>query len=176
MASRKWPALIMTAALVACVFPVARAQETPDWENPQIVGQNKEPGHATLLPYPDVSTALRGTRGAVMSATRLDWKTNRIEHVCVGDIATQVVRYRSRDRFACRPGILGRRDGDHRRAVERAPLGRGDLVLACTDGLKSGIDISEDADLLREHPLVVADRLLTRYARTTDDALVLVAR
>ncbi len=30
-----------------------------DWENPKITGENKEPGHSTLLPYPDVETALK---------------------------------------------------------------------------------------------------------------------
>ncbi|MGC9520289.1 MAG: glycoside hydrolase family 2 TIM barrel-domain containing protein [Anaerolineae bacterium] len=35
-----------------------------DWENPQVVGRNKEPGHATLIPYPDVASALEGDRRA----------------------------------------------------------------------------------------------------------------
>ena len=33
-----------------------------DWENPQVVGRNKEPAHVTLLPYADVTTALVGER------------------------------------------------------------------------------------------------------------------
>ena len=35
-----------------------------DWENPQVVGRNKEPGHATLLPYADEATALASDRTA----------------------------------------------------------------------------------------------------------------
>jgi len=35
-----------------------------DWENPQVVGRNKEPAHATLVPYPDQATALTGERTA----------------------------------------------------------------------------------------------------------------
>ncbi|HUW12982.1 MAG TPA: glycoside hydrolase family 2 TIM barrel-domain containing protein [Anaerolineae bacterium] len=31
-----------------------------DWENPQIVGRNKEPAHVTLVPYADTATALIG--------------------------------------------------------------------------------------------------------------------
>ena len=36
--------------------------ETPinDWENPQVVGRNKEPGHATLMPFADQAAALTG--------------------------------------------------------------------------------------------------------------------
>ena len=33
-----------------------------DWENPQVVGINKEPGHATLLPFADRAAALSGER------------------------------------------------------------------------------------------------------------------
>lgn len=35
-----------------------------DWENPRIVGRNKEPGHVTSVPYADESTALAGNREA----------------------------------------------------------------------------------------------------------------
>lgn len=33
-----------------------------DYENPAIVGRNKEPAHATLIPYPDRASALAGDR------------------------------------------------------------------------------------------------------------------
>ncbi|MCL4298862.1 MAG: DUF4981 domain-containing protein [Anaerolineae bacterium] len=36
----------------------------PDWENPQVVGINKLPAHATLIPYPDESSALTCRRDA----------------------------------------------------------------------------------------------------------------
>jgi beta-galactosidase len=35
-----------------------------DWENPSVVGRNKEPAHATLVPYPEEGTALKGGRDA----------------------------------------------------------------------------------------------------------------
>jgi beta-galactosidase len=35
-----------------------------DWENPQKVGEHKEPAHATLMPYPDLEMALAGDREA----------------------------------------------------------------------------------------------------------------
>jgi beta-galactosidase len=35
---------------------------TNDWENPQMVGQNEEPAHVTLLPYQDAHSALSGDR------------------------------------------------------------------------------------------------------------------
>lgn len=35
-----------------------------DWENPQVTGINREPAHATLLPFADTTTALAGDRNA----------------------------------------------------------------------------------------------------------------
>ena len=35
-----------------------------DWENPRIVGRNKEPGHVPLVPYVDEPAALKGDRTA----------------------------------------------------------------------------------------------------------------
>ena len=47
-----------------------------EWQNPQIVGLNKEPAHATLMPYPDESSALRGDRSQSPFFRLLngDWK------------------------------------------------------------------------------------------------------
>jgi beta-galactosidase len=33
-------------------------EKVPDWENPRVVGRNKEPAHATLMPYPNEEEAL----------------------------------------------------------------------------------------------------------------------
>ena len=35
-------------------------QSTPDWENPRVFGINKEPAHATFVPYPDEPSARHG--------------------------------------------------------------------------------------------------------------------
>ena len=32
----------------------------PDWENEQVIGINRQPAHATLMPFPDVESAARG--------------------------------------------------------------------------------------------------------------------
>jgi anti-sigma regulatory factor (Ser/Thr protein kinase) len=124
-------------------------------------------------------SALQGTRGVVMSVMRFDRTSGLCEHVCVGDIGTQLIRYRESHRLSCRRGIVGlkgKSSGLFTRPIEAVPIRPGDVVLAYSDGLKSTLDISEDAELLREHPLIIADRVLTTYGRNSDDALVLVAR
>ena len=39
-------------------------QDVPDWENPDVIGRNKEPAHATIVPYTDPVNALPGDRKA----------------------------------------------------------------------------------------------------------------
>ena len=43
-----------------------------DWENPQVVGRNREPGHVTSIPYADEASAL---------IVRELWKKLRETHV-----------------------------------------------------------------------------------------------
>ncbi len=38
--------------------------DLPDWENPDVLQRNRQPSHATLVPYPDTETALVPERGA----------------------------------------------------------------------------------------------------------------
>lgn len=44
--------------LFACVS--VQAQDVPDWENPRVFNINKEPAHATFVPYADEASARRG--------------------------------------------------------------------------------------------------------------------
>jgi beta-galactosidase len=40
------------------------SKESSDWNTPSVIGRNKEPGHATLIPYADETEALAGNREA----------------------------------------------------------------------------------------------------------------
>mgnify|MGYP002640146277 CR=1 FL=1 len=54
---------------------------TPEWEDPTVFDQNKEPGHASLMPYSSLEQALVGDRS--ISKYRLDlngaWKFNWVK-------------------------------------------------------------------------------------------------
>ncbi len=52
-----------------------------DWENPGMIGQNKEPAHCTLIPYPDTEAALVGTRQSSPFHKSLNgkWKFNWVK-------------------------------------------------------------------------------------------------
>ncbi len=52
--------LIMTVWFVAVGGVIAGQQH--DWENPQVIGINKEPPHCTMMVFPDIAEAIRGER------------------------------------------------------------------------------------------------------------------
>jgi beta-galactosidase len=54
---------LLIAAAVAAIVQ-STAADPPDWENPQMIGRNKEPARATSLPYATSSQAIEGTREA----------------------------------------------------------------------------------------------------------------
>ena len=48
-------------AMISLSLSFATGQ-TPDWENPQMIGQNKKPAHCTSIPYATIQQAIDGTR------------------------------------------------------------------------------------------------------------------
>lgn len=57
----KWlvlPATLILAMPLCGLCAEDKSTTANDWENPEVVGRNKEPGHCTLMVYPDVETAL----------------------------------------------------------------------------------------------------------------------
>ena len=56
--------LVLGFCLVALVQSPGFAQGNPDWENPAVIGINKEPPHATLMPYETLEQALKLEREA----------------------------------------------------------------------------------------------------------------
>ncbi len=62
--------------LVALAFASCSKRNLSDWENPRMIGQNKEPGHVTLIPYNNVNDALSFQREHADNFMLLngDWK------------------------------------------------------------------------------------------------------
>jgi len=73
----RWISLGTILVVFSFSTTIATAQ-VPDWENPEMIGLNKEPPHCTLMPYPDTKTALIGTRQASPFHKSLNgiWKFN----------------------------------------------------------------------------------------------------
>ena len=77
--------LVIVAVLgqFICVGAQARTAgpSTPEWEKPEVVGINKEPGHCTLVPYSNLRRALKldRTQSRLYMSLNGDWKFNWVE-------------------------------------------------------------------------------------------------
>jgi beta-galactosidase len=64
--SRPWSSVLLASLLLVAAAGVQAASAdptpTPHWEDPTVIGLNKEPGHCTLMPYADVESALECRR------------------------------------------------------------------------------------------------------------------
>ncbi len=120
--------------------------------------------------------ALRETRGAALILGHVDQPGNRLTWLGVGNVTGAVGR-RTRGRVrltAVAPssyGLLGHRLGTLR--TQTQPLHPGDVIVSATDGI---MPCFIDTLVLSGTPRTMADRILHRYWRDTDDGLVFVAR
>ena len=117
--------------------------------------------------------ALRGTRGAAVSIARFDVPRRSLTWVGVGNVAGTLVsteRTRRRTRELIRyGGVVGDRLPELTPEVLTVSLG--DTLILTTDGI--GEYPLELLPVVIE-PQALADSLLGRYAKRTDDAAVLV--
>jgi anti-sigma regulatory factor (Ser/Thr protein kinase) len=127
---------------------------------------------ATLIE--ETHQALVSTRGVVMAAARID--EVGLELSSAGNVEALVTSFRSRRRFGGTAATVGGRPGPLRVRTERTTLTSDEVFVLTTDGIVTKASIEEDAGLLRSHPAVIAQHILERFARPSDDALVLVVR
>ena len=120
--------------------------------------------------------ALKGSRGVVMSVARFDFSRGTMTWLGVGNVEGVLHHANWSERsgrasLVTRGGIVGGEVPAVQAAV--IPVGAGDTLVLATDGISS--DFLADVSV-REEPQRLADHILARYGKGTDDALVLVAR
>lgn len=121
-------------------------------------------------------TAVVGSRGAVMAVARLDAGAGTVEHAAVGNIMTRIERWRNSRIFTGSSATLGARGPRRKPLAETVTIEPTEVLMMYTDGLTSRVSLAEEPDLLREHPVVIAQRVLALFGRANDDALVVAAR
>lgn len=121
-------------------------------------------------------TALRKTRGVVLSLASISTRDNLMTWAAVGNVEA-VLLYADR---AARPareivnprsGVVGYQLPALRATVH--PLAAGDTLVFATDGIEDGFSSKVSLDL---SPQAAAADILNRFGKNTDDALVVVAR
>lgn len=120
---------------------------------------------------------LEGTRGATMTLARVDFAANTLTWTGVGNVTADLVaksptgaQVRASARLIA--GIVGYRIPEIRPA-QVVSMRPGDLLVMSTDGIAANyldhIDFSAQA-------VAIAEELLAKDAKETDDAMVLTAR
>jgi phosphoserine phosphatase RsbX len=116
---------------------------------------------------------LNRSRGVVMSIASLDAERQTMTWLGVGNVEGVLIRpgIAKRESILMRGGIVGHRLPPLRTAT--LPLSAGDLIMLATDGIREGFaeHLRPDAPLQE-----IAERVLDRYGRANDDALVLAGR
>jgi phosphoserine phosphatase RsbX len=117
---------------------------------------------------------LRAVRGVVMSVASFDARQSTVTWGGIGNVEGFLVGSREhgisvRDALVMRGGVVGFQIPEVR--VTAVPVARGDVLVLATDGIAHGfLDVCGGGT-----PQQMADGILARYGRSTDDALVLVA-
>lgn len=120
--------------------------------------------------------SLRPTRGAVLSLAVFDVRAGTMTWMGVGNVEGVLLRANpgaspSQETLLLRPGVMG---GPlpplYASILAVAP---GDTLVLATDGI--GRDFARDL-APADPPQGIADRILSKHRKATDDALVLVAR
>jgi phosphoserine phosphatase RsbX len=133
-------------------------------------------GETVLQLIRECHERLHKTRGAVMSLACFSAKDSSMTWTGIGNVEGILFRRNPtarapRENLVARGGVIG-----YQLPTPRAvtlPVSRGDTLIFATDGIRSGFSTG----LALEHsPRELADSILARHARETDDALVLVAR
>lgn len=115
---------------------------------------------------------LRKTRGAVMSVAALDIRSSTIDWCGVGNVEAVLFRVgRRHEAVSTRGGVVGYRLPQLK--VSTVVVSVGDTLVFATDGID--VDFTS-AVVLEAAPQTIADSVLARCAKGTDDALVLVVR
>ena len=119
---------------------------------------------------------LKGTRGVVMSIASFDFIRKTVTWLGVGNVEGILFRVhqdstRVKERILLRGGVVGYQLP--LLSSNTLPVKEGDLLILATDGVNSGF--SEEVDFT-EPVQRIAKKICSRYAKTTDDALVLVIR
>jgi negative regulator of sigma-B (phosphoserine phosphatase) len=119
---------------------------------------------------------LHKTRGVVMTLASFNVRDSTITWAAVGNVEAVLLRMdqtaeQRRQGVIARGGVVGYRLPPLHAAT--LPIAQGDTLIMATDGISGGF--WEDL-VLYKSPQEIADTILARYGKGTDDALVLVAR
>lgn len=163
--------------LVAVVDGLGHGKEAADVAERALASLRGTGGQSLVASLTACHADLRGSRGVVMTLVAIDVDGCSLGWVAVGNVDAALMRLRPHAGMTkswsvpMRGGVVGDRLPPLREST--VPLAAGDTLVMATDGVSAAFP--DGVDLSLEGP-ALARRLHQRYARSDDDALVLVAR
>jgi serine phosphatase RsbU (regulator of sigma subunit) len=167
-----------TGALVAAVDGLGHGAEAAIAARAAVAALER---HATESPVPLIERchrALHGTRGVVMSVAAFGQPDQSMTWLGVGNVEGLLLRGDGAARPGAARASLVTRGGIVGSELPRLhpvvlPIAPGDTLIFATDGIREGFaeGLAPEAT-----PQQLADQILARHGKGTDDALVLVAR
>jgi anti-sigma regulatory factor (Ser/Thr protein kinase)/serine/threonine protein phosphatase PrpC len=121
-----------------------------------------------------VHGALRATRGAVMGVAVMDAAREEMHYAGVGNVAVRIFNAPEHATPIPSNGTMGARMSRVR--VWTQKWTEDSMLVMTSDGLSETWDIKSYPNLLERNPQILAGILMRDYARTNDDATVLVAK
>ena len=165
-----------TGVMVSVVDGLGHGAEAAAAARTAVAALNRHAQESVLPLLQRCHQALAGTRGVVVSVALFDRADGSMTWLGVGNVEGVLLyadsgRRRRRERLVTRGGIVGSELPPLR--AEVLAVAPGDTLILATDGIRSGFadDLAIDAP-----PQQLADQILARSGKSTDDALVLVAR
>src|SRR5262249_27623388 len=121
-------------------------------------------------------SVLQKSRGVVLSLASIDADKNQMNWVGIGNVEGALFRadpaaQRLRELLPYRGGVLGYQLPPLR--VQTLSIASGDTVIFVTDGIESGCLVASPTSW---DPQALADYIVSRHGKQTDDALALVVR
>ncbi|OGB23606.1 MAG: serine/threonine protein kinase [Burkholderiales bacterium RIFCSPLOWO2_02_FULL_57_36] len=118
--------------------------------------------------------ALRTTRGAAAAVAKLDSSTETVSFAGIGNISASILDGDARKQLVSHNGIVGH---NLRKVQEFAtPWPAGATCILCSDGIGTQWDLNNYPGLRHCHPALIAGVLYRDFARSRDDATVVVAK
>jgi negative regulator of sigma-B (phosphoserine phosphatase) len=119
---------------------------------------------------------LRRTRGAVLSMASFDLRAGTMTWLGIGNVEGVLFRAdgsagRGKYTLKLRGGVVGYQIPSLRPAEHQ--LGGGDLLVFATDGIRTNFSARAPVELAVQE---IADAILARHGKATDDAMVVVVR
>jgi anti-sigma regulatory factor (Ser/Thr protein kinase) len=114
------------------------------------------------------------TRGAGATIVRVDRADHEATIAAVGNVSAWIGEGGEQRQLVTQHGTLGQ--AMPRIREERYPFPPGSVLVVCTDGLKSRIDLADHPGLVARLPWTIATVLWRDHARGRDDATAVVLR